>query len=653
LAEVTTVRPASSAELRELQRLGEVAIDRLVPAPGAGRALFSTLFAATYQSDCEPVRPNARFGLALEFARDATPSVKAYFDLYATGRQHASTKLRDTLAALGMEQSASHVERLAGSNSPADLCRGIGVEFNGHGFAGARLYLAGKYLSWAGIERLLVALDQAERVPSLRPFRRLVLNGIDNRTPLNSMLIGLVFSPRLPPGAALVKLDAHLPSLKVDDAASADATNQLCAAEGIDWSPIRDAGQHLDRHSANARVRQYLSLDVLPNGQHKISAYFRPAMLDRVPAAARPSSRLPDGDAVETNAVERAIRVLESARNRGFDEAAHRMSFPRAAGFTGQADERIGLVFQRALIAEALLDAALAGFTVDWSGIDEDAAWLVDQRTPGMPGGWRYFPTLAELPPDADDLAVILRVLARAGRSDVGELCDPSIELIASRLMSPAGGFPTWIIDPRDRGEVANLMRTAVAVHWGTGVDVEVVANLAYSVLAYHLVAADRFTAAAGYVASRQEPSGGWRSSWYHSPLWATWACVRLLAHQNPRHPALAHAAAFLTQSQAADGGWGPVENRVVDTALGLSAVSSLAAGRPGLKPIVDRASASLARLQHADGTWPAGRLIAMDTNRVATLAGRGEPRIVSYGSRTVTTALCLQALSLTRRWGA
>jgi hypothetical protein len=43
------------------------------------------------------------------------------------------------------------------------------------------------------------------------------------------------------------------------------------------------------------------------------------------------------------------------------------MTFPRAAGFSG--DEQVGSVFQRALIAEALIEASVAGFQVDWAGI--------------------------------------------------------------------------------------------------------------------------------------------------------------------------------------------------------------------------------------------------------------------------------------------
>jgi squalene-hopene/tetraprenyl-beta-curcumene cyclase len=345
-----------------------------------------------------------------------------------------------------------------------------------------------------------------------------------------------------------------------------------------------------------------------------------------------------------------AIRYLEEERARGFAEAAHRMLFPRAAGFSGASEEQVGLVFPRAMIAEALLEAGEAGFSVSARGIAEDVEWLVARKCRHVPGGWRYFPDLPELPPDADDLAVILRLLVRTGHRRTRALCEDPLRLLLAQQDS-SGAFGTWIVDPSDASEAAGVMRRAIAMHWGSSTDVEVIANLLYSL---HLYDDSRFRTAiergVAYVVTRQRPNGAWESTWYHSEYYGAFVCARLLAAVAPGHDALTRVAAMLQASQAGDGGWGRPASLPTDTALGVLTLAGLAERLPTMAPALDRAVAFLLARQAPEGQWPADDFIRMDTSR-ATPAPASEPRrILSYGSKTVTSALCLQALSAAHR---
>ena len=352
-------------------------------------------------------------------------------------------------------------------------------------------------------------------------------------------------------------------------------------------------------------------------------------------------------------AISAAIRLLEGERTRGFREAAHRMLFPRAYGFTGASDEQVGLVFQRALIAQALLDAQTAGFDVDLEGVASDVEFLLAAKCRDLPGGWRYFPDLPELPPDADDLAEVLRLLVATGHQEIAMHCDPAIRLALADQHTHAGGFRTWVLDPGDDGERNRAVRAAIDTQWGDTVDVEVVANLLHALAVYD---AARYCVEVGsgvrYVASQQSESGAWPSTWYHGDYYGTFVCVRFLAVAAPDHEALHRVPPLLFDSQHEDGGFGHGVSTANDTSLALLVATILAkrADKP-FAAALDRAVEYLIGCQSADGAWPATDFIRMDTSRVRTLTGEGKPTIVSHQSLTLTSALCLKALVAAHRW--
>ncbi len=349
-------------------------------------------------------------------------------------------------------------------------------------------------------------------------------------------------------------------------------------------------------------------------------------------------------------AIRRTICWLEDQRADRYPEATHRMYFPRALGFTGSSDLHEGWVFQRALICDAFLQAAASGFEVDWSGVQSDIDALVDARCRKVPGGWKYFPDLPELPPDADDLAAILQVLIRSGADSTAALSDDPIRLLFEQNSAADGSFSTWIVDRTDRGEITRAMLDAIETHWGDSADVEVVANLLYALTLYD---AGRFAAeierGIEYVSGRQEADGSWRSSWYCGPYNGTCACARAIGAALPQHHTLPKAVRYLETTQRDDGGWGFPESNATDTSLALMTLACLR-GSTAVNPAsCQRALDYLVAHQSPQGTWPASPFIQMDTNRTLTLRGEGQPRIITYGSQTIASALCLKALSIAR----
>ncbi|WP_437601285.1 hypothetical protein [Sorangium sp. So ce590] len=329
-----------------------------------------------------------------------------------------------------------------------------------------------------------------------------------------------------------------------------------------------------------------------------------------------------------------ALEVLLAAADDDFAESKHVMSFPRAQGFRGPADEQVGDVFARALIADALQDDDAEAHAPLIVGAIEH---LLDRRRRDEVGGWSYFPDLIELPADADDLAQVMLVLLRGGRRDlVAQYCEAPLAALLA-LASDEGFLPTWIVPDPPRTAEQALQAEWVRLAWGSTADPEVIANLLHALVLYD---PDRFgaivVAGANWLAAEQRADGSWRSTWYHGPYYATWQAVRLIAGIVPHHPCVARARAFLLESRLGAGGWGlGPESDPLSTAFALLALTASRAPLPARV-----AQAGLAALAPVGGAWPATPFIRMPLGRT----GGGPVQVLSHGSRTVTALFALKA---------
>ncbi|MFC8824022.1 hypothetical protein ACFT9I_01515 [Streptomyces sp. NPDC057137] len=341
-------------------------------------------------------------------------------------------------------------------------------------------------------------------------------------------------------------------------------------------------------------------------------------------------------------AVERALEYLAGQHELSYPDATHVMGTYSTAQFTELHQQQsapprpgagaepgrfaefrcVGAVYHVATITEALLDAVDAGYKECEPLAHDNTAWLLSQRD-GV--SWRYFPGFDPLPHDADTLAQVLRILIRTGRADSAVV--RAATALAARNAWDDGVVNTWLLDVPGERDAANRL-------WGrgrndTGRDAEVVANLAHATHLYEqhigpLPLSRLVGPATRWLIDQQQAMGFWRASWYVGTCYSTYVAVRHLAALGGHEEEIARAARFLAQAPAPD----PL-NRAL-------AMLALTAGGTSVSPDDCRL---LIGSQFPDGSWEA----------VPWLDNHARV----WGSRAVTTALCLQALLAVRRDGA
>jgi hypothetical protein len=236
-------------------------------------------------------------------------------------------------------------------------------------------------------------------------------------------------------------------------------------------------------------------------------------------------------------------------------------------------------------------------------------AYLLSEEEP--PGVWHYYGRAGAhlLSPDVDDTALAWAALARHGRR-----VSPAAlaQLRASR--NERGLLNTWIGDPA----------TWIGVD---SRDVDMVVNL--NGLLLFALAGERLDEVCRQVVTHTTSGAFLRGSvYYPSPLAFTYALTRAYADGGAAclTDAVATARQTALGSQQPDGGWGDD----FQTALGV--LTLLHTGARG--EAVERGVEAIVARQSADGGWALA-----PAYRAAVLP-------VSYGSRSLTTALCLEALS-------
>jgi len=364
------------------------------------------------------------------------------------------------------------------------------------------------------------------------------------------------------------------------------------------------------------------------------------ANVQRARSQPRVSLSLGDAAVPGRRLTETALRYLETQWNLGFGEARDLMQYPEHYGFD-TSDTYFGDVFQRALVTDALCDAdpALGGRLQPI--IEREAEYLVSQRTDSATGGWCYYASLPELPPDADDLGQVMQALLRAGRrADVARHGEAPLAVLLRDNSHPDGSFDTWIVPAAGRTPLEERHAQLVERVWGSGADCDVMPNLLYALQLYDAARFAEVTRRGiAYLEAQQRDDGTWTSRWYAGPYYVIYVCLRLFAAAAPASPAVARALRALRDTQRSDGGWG-LDGAASDPLATALALLGLSVGQRAGGEHADHADHAraargidaLRRAQDADGGWPSHPLIFKGFDAY-------------HGSRTLTTTFALKAV--------
>jgi hypothetical protein len=343
----------------------------------------------------------------------------------------------------------------------------------------------------------------------------------------------------------------------------------------------------------------------------------------------------PGGHPTQNNPTLAATEMLLAQQCTGYHEAIHHLLLPRLYPTGMRLETYPALLFQRAIVLDGLLDAHATGHPVPHAMLAAEACEILRAKHRDARGGWNYIPEVPELPPDADDLGMVLQVLCRLGGPALASTCDEAIRL-AIASARPDGGFSTWILDPNGCSELDQTMHSYIEVTESAGVHPDVVANLLYGLILYdperyH----DVLLRAVPYLEAVQDDRGFWRSRWYAGPYYGTYRAVSALSCLIPDSGVLERARTFCLRSQRSDGSWGERRSDPLATAFAILALAKL--DRSLEDTAIEQGVSYLIGTQEADGGWPASPFISFPTSD-----GAGLHR---YASRTITTTFCLKAL--------
>jgi squalene-hopene/tetraprenyl-beta-curcumene cyclase len=347
------------------------------------------------------------------------------------------------------------------------------------------------------------------------------------------------------------------------------------------------------------------------------------------------------------------LRYIIQQWQLGFGEAKHTMLFSHKSGFKSEQEYQCGDIFQRALITDVLCDAneVLSG-KLD-TVINFEINYLLSHRRTFGVGGWSYFPELSELSPDADTLAQAMFALLRSGHSPtlLRDYCEVPLATLLNDNYHADGSFETWIVPATNRTAEQSYEAEWIQKAWGTGADPDVMANLLYALSLYDpTVFADVIERGVSYLENRQAVDGSWTSTWYQGPYYGTYVCLRLFAKVKPNSSTFPSALNFLRTHQLADQGWG-LEPQSDPLSTALAMLGLFFGYSPGADEgdliRVENALSYLQSVQKEDKAWEQCPFIRMEIGRPSGVI----QDVLSYGSRTITTALVTKATILWMKW--
>ena len=340
--------------------------------------------------------------------------------------------------------------------------------------------------------------------------------------------------------------------------------------------------------------------------------------------------------------IKKSLEFLLDQWTRSFPDLPHIMFLSKWEGFGKEDGLFVGDVFQRAIIGDILCDIRDAWGLPLADILEKEKMQILQQRNEtDAIGGWRYFQDLYEIAPDIDDLGQILQFFTRINAQELIQgYCIPPINTCLANNVCDNGGIETWIIPKNNRTALQKLQVTFNEERWGTGPDIEVVANFLYGLsLLDHQKYQQTISQGIDFLMQNQMPGGWWDSRWYYGRYYGTYTCMRLLVQDSQGRDEYADhlekVSSFVVESQNEDGGWngfGKPQSDPLNTALAILCLATIK-GKDQQGIILQKAKQYLKATQNKNGSWPAVNFI--------------KPRVDEpYNSSALTTAYVIKALT-------
>lgn len=349
----------------------------------------------------------------------------------------------------------------------------------------------------------------------------------------------------------------------------------------------------------------------------------------------------------QDSGIEKGLNYLIKEWEINLPEVKHIMILSNLEGFQNKESVHTTDIFQRGILTNNLIDIA-NNYKINISKIiNHEIDYLVENRNRDEIGGWSYFPSVKEIAADADDLGQMMQVFIKGNRRNIiDEYCLTSIGILLEECYhSKTGGIETWIIPKNNRSDIQKLQHEFNTNKWGSGPDIEVMANFLYALsLDNYKRYKDFIEQGVRYIFSNMHEGFFWYSRWYYGWLYGTMLCVRLcleLFKHNSKpderyYETISKIRQNIIKNQNEDGGWAIEFNGNSDplnTSFGLYTLMLLDKSSEKSIPL-EKGIEFLYKTQNEDGSWAATQFIKPRLN---------EP----YRSRVITTSYALNSLTL------
>lgn len=338
---------------------------------------------------------------------------------------------------------------------------------------------------------------------------------------------------------------------------------------------------------------------------------------------------------IESTVIKNGLSFIESQFVENYLELNHLMYLGKIDGFENTEQVHASDTFQRAMLNDCLISVSRKTDIDLLDFLKHECDYLISKRNMDTIGGWGYFPTVKEIAADIDDLGQITQLFIDSGNIEFIETyCKTPIEIALSQRSCSNGGIETWIIPKDNQTEIQKKQEFFNFTRWGTGPDVEVVANFIYALQRYDSKQYKNQTEKAlEYIIKEQNKEGFWESTWYYGNYYGTYVCLRLIKmFENNFSNHIERAMEYITNNQNSDGGFSLNEKGESDSLSTSFAILGLELFPKQKDKTIEKAKQFLIKSQNPDGSWKAINFI--------------KPKFLEpYKSKTITTAFAMKAL--------